>query len=346
MPHVEVTDDKSGKEVLDATRPFATESSFRSWWAVGSTLFVLIGTLVVAGVAPWWPARLAASLLGALLFVRAFILYHDFMHQSLLRDSRLAVPFFHVFGMLLLTPPRYWRYSHNFHHGNVGKPVPDDEEDQVLITSDLGSFPLMSIETWHTASFWQRLHYRITRHPITLLLAYITVFLFSLALLPLLKNPRRYWDGAVSLLLHALLIAFLWRFLGFPVLFYSFLLPFAISAAMGAYLFYAQHNYEGVHVLPPEEWTYYRGSIESSSFMKLSRPMHWFTGNIGYHHIHHLNPRIPFYRLPETMAAVPELQLARTTSLRPQDIFSCLRLNLWDTQREELVPYSAARRAT
>lgn len=337
---------KSGKEVLNATRPFATESPLRSWWAVLSTLIILIATLTAAAVTPWWPARLAFSLLGALVFVRSFILYHDFMHRSLLRNTRLARPLFHTFGMLLLTPPGYWRYSHNYHHGNVGKPVHPEAEDELLVTSDLGSFPLMSIDTWKTASFWQRFHYRLSRHPLTLLFAYFTVFLFSLTLLPLLRNPQRYWDGAVALGLHASLITALWYFFGFTVVFFAFLLPFALSASIGAYLFYAQHNYEGMHVLEPQEWTYYRGSLESSSFMKIGRIMDWFTGNIGYHHVHHLNPLIPFYRLPETMAAIPELQQATTTSLMPHDIFKCMRLNLWDTDRGELATFSAARKAT
>lgn len=344
MPDDVSPDRKSGKEVLDATRPYATESPLRSWASVISTLIILIAALTAAAITPWWPARLAISLLGALVFVRAFILYHDFMHHSLLRKSRLAKPLFHAFGMLLLTPPGYWRYSHNYHHGNVCKPVDPKTGEELLVASDVGSFPLMSIDTWKTATFWQRFHYRLSRHPLTLLLAYFTVFLFSLTLFPLLKNPQRYWDGAVALGLHASLITALWYFFGFSVLIFAFLLPFMLSASIGAYLFYAQHNYEGLHVLEPHEWTYYRGSLESSSFMKIGPVMDWFTGNIGYHHVHHLNPLIPFYRLPETMAAIPDLQMAKTTSLRPRDIISCLRLNLWDDEHGKLVTYGAARR--
>ncbi|MCC5829531.1 MAG: fatty acid desaturase [Phycisphaeraceae bacterium] len=346
MSDDQVKEGKSGKEVLEETHPFAMESPVRSWWAVISTVSLLFATLVLAGVAPWWPARLALSLLGALLLVRTFILYHDYLHRSLLRKSRLARPLFHVFGMITLTPPRYWRFSHNFHHGNVGKPVESEDGDQLLFTSDLGSFPLMTVEKWKTATWRERFHYRLARHPLTLLMAYLTIFLFSITILPLLKSPKRYWDGALALVMHGALVAGLWLLFGFDVLFFSFLLPYACSAAIGAYLFYAQHNYEGLHVLEPEEWSYYRGSIESSSFMDLGRIMHWFTGNIGYHHVHHLNPLIPFYRLPEAMAAVPELQLPKKTTLLPHDIFRCLRLNLWDTERGELVTFQAARRAT
>ena len=267
------------------------------------------------------------------------------MHGALLVRSRFAKAVFYFFGLLLLAPPRYWRYSHNFHHANVGKPLqPDGPGPGLLVTSDIGSFPLMTTDAWREISIWQRLKYRVHRHALTLLCAYLTVFLFSLCLLPLAQHPRQYWDGALSLLTHGMLVAGLWVFAGFSVLFFSFLLPFTIASATGAYLFFAQHNYEGMRVLQPEQWTYYRGATESSSHMKLGRMMHWFTGNIGYHHIHHLNPRIPFYRLPEVMAAVPELQQPQVTSLRPHAILSCLRLNLWDPDGQRLVGYDDARK--
>jgi omega-6 fatty acid desaturase (delta-12 desaturase) len=335
----------SGKELLDLTRRFAEESPVRSWWCVGSTLAALGAALALAGLAPWWPLRLAASFLGALLFVRAFILYHDHMHRALLRRSRLAISLFNTLGLILLTPPRYWRFSHNFHHGNVGKPLKPSTSTSLLLTSDLGSFPLMSTEKWKSASFGSRLKYRLARHPLTLLFAYLTVFLLGLTLLPLLRTPRRYWDGALSVLIHGALVAGLWILTGFSVLFFSFLLPYAIAAAIGAYLFFAQHNYEGMVVLKPDEWNFYRGATESSSYMKLSPVLHWFTGNIGYHHVHHLNPAIPFYRLPEALEAIPELQRAKSISLRPLSILACLRLNLWDPEQRRLVSFGEARKA-
>jgi omega-6 fatty acid desaturase (delta-12 desaturase) len=341
----EETVPRTGRRLLDATRPFAVEDPLKSWWSAASTLIVLVAVLVIAAVAPWWPVRLLASVVGGLLMVRSFILYHDFMHNALLRDSIIAKPVFYLVGLLLLTPPRYWRYSHNFHHGNVGKPLHSDANSGLLVTSDLGSFPLMTTETWGEISSWQRLRYRINRHALTLACAYVTVFLFSLTLQPFLKSPRKYWDGAISVVAHGALLAGLWVLAGFWVLFFAFLLPFAIASALGAYLFYAQHNYEGMRILKPEEWTYYRGAIESSSYMKLGPVIDWFTGNIGYHHAHHMNPLIPFYRLPEVIAAVPELQDARETSLRPRDIIACLRLNLWDAERRELVRFGEANHA-
>ena len=334
-----------GRALFEATRPFAAEFRVRSWLEVLATLGVLLLGMVAGAVAPWWPVQLAGSVVGALMLVRAFILFHDFMHGSLLRKSRSAKALFTLVGLVMLSPPRYWRQTHNYHHGHVGKPnKPDGDDKPLLVISDIGSFPLMTTESWQRASAWQKLRYRVLRHPLTIMFAGVTVFMFGLTLRPTLQNPRKYWDGAVALLLHAVVIAGLWLFLGASAAFFGFVLPFALAAMLGAYLFYAQHNYEGMHVHEPEEWTYYRGAVESSSYMKLNGLMDWFTGNIGYHHIHHLNPLIPFYRLPEVMKALPELQHPSMTSLSPQEVTKCLSLNLWDPKENRLVGYGAAKR--
>jgi len=128
--------------------------------------------------------------------------------------------------------------------------------------------------------------------------------------------------------------------LGGATLFFAFLLPNLISHALGAYLFYAQHNFPTAHIQAREEWTFVRAALESSSYMQLGPVMRYFTGNIGYHHVHHLNHRIPFYRLPEAMAGIPELQNPRgMTSLAPRDVLACLRLKLWDPAAGRLVPF-------
>lgn len=334
--------ERTGRQLFEATRPFAVEIVSKSWWCVGSTFAALIGVLLIAGMATWWPFRLAASIVGGLIFVRTFILYHDFLHGSLLRGSRFAKLLFYSYGMIALTPPENWRHSHNFHHANVGKPVSQRPGEFSLLTSDIGSFPLMTTDAWKTATRWQRLRYRVMRHPVTLFSAYLTVFLGSLCVMPLLREPRKNREAAVALLVHGGIIFLLWRFAGIDVLFFSFLLPFAIASAAGAYLFYAQHNFPGMRILPIEEWTHFRGALESSSFMKLGPVMRWFTGNIGYHHIHHLNSLIPFYRLPEAMDAIPELQHAFVTSLKPNDVVACLRLNLWDSHQGKLIGYGDA----
>ena len=90
---------------------------------------------------------------------------------------------------------------------------------------------------------------------------------------------------------------------------------------------------------PRESWSYTRAALESSSYMEMGRVMRFFTGNIGYHHVHHLNPLIPFYRLPEAMDAIPELHDPPKTSLRPSDVLACFRLKLWDPDKGRMVGY-------
>jgi acyl-lipid omega-6 desaturase (Delta-12 desaturase) len=322
--------------------PFAEESPARSWWNVGSTLAILLALLVCAAVAPWWPLRLAASITSGLVMVRTFILYHDHMHGALLSESGLAQVVFHTIGALMLTPPRHWRHSHNFHHSHVGKVVVTKENAFPVLTSDVGTFPLMSTQAWGTTTYWQRLRYRIRRHPLTILTAYGTIFLLTMCINPLRREPHKNWDGAVSILAHFGLIAVLWLWLGFDVALFAFILPYAIASALGAYLFYAQHTYEGLRILSAEEWSYFDAALVSSSYLKMGRIMNWFTGNIGYHHIHHLNPHIPFYRLPEAMAGLPELQNPAITTLRPRDILACFRANLWETSTQQMVSYRHA----
>ena len=321
--------ERTDRELHLATRSFAHDDAGRSWAHVASTFLALTAALTAAALAPWWPVRLAASLLGALTMVRAFILYHDFQHGAILARSRFARALFNLHGSLILVPPRSWRSSHNFHHANVG----------TIAGSSVGSFPLMTTRMWREASPLQRLGYRLVRHPATIACAYLTIFLFSVCLLPLLRRPARHWDSAVSLLAHGAAIAALWALGGFDVAFFAMILPVAVSGALGGYLFYAQHSYPGMQVLTPQEWTQHRAALVSSSFLRVPRGLRWFVGNIGFHHVHHLNPLIPFYELPQAMAAIPELQHPASTSLRPRDVLACFRANVWDEAARRLVRY-------
>ena len=323
-----------GRDLITATVPFSEESVRLSWWRVGSTFALMTTALVGAGLTTWWPLRLLISLLAAMLMVRAFITYHDYMHRAILLRSRIAWILFRVYSALALTPPRSWKKSHNYHHGHVGQ----------ISSSSIGAFPIMTTQMWHEASRATRTSYRVVRHPLTVLAGYITIFLFSITLLPLLKDPARHWDSLLALAGHAALIAVLWIFGGFDTAFFVVLLPMTIASALGSYLFFAQHSFKRMHILSTEAWTYYRAAMESSSFMQLNKLMQWFTGNIGFHHIHHLNVRIPFYRLPEVMDAIPELQSPVTTTLSPRDIRDCFRCCLWDEDRQRAVSYREASR--
>jgi omega-6 fatty acid desaturase (delta-12 desaturase) len=323
-----------GQDLISATVPFVEKSTTVSWCYVGSTFAMLVAALTGAGLAPWWPVRLLLSLLAAMLMVRAFITYHDYMHRAILVRSRLAWILFRVYSALALTPPRSWKKSHNYHHGHVGQ----------ISSASIGAFPIMTTEMWHAASRAERTSYRIIRHPLTVLTGYFTIFFLNVTLLPLLRNPRRHWDSLLALVGHAALIAALWMFGGFDTVFFLVLLPMTIASALGSYLFFAQHSFKRMHIPSREAWSYYRAAMESSSYLRLNKVMQWFTGNIGFHHVHHLNVRIPFYRLPEVMDAIPELQSPVTTTLSPRDIRDCFRCCLWDEEHQRIVSYREASR--
>jgi acyl-lipid omega-6 desaturase (Delta-12 desaturase) len=326
-------DVRLGRELLDATRAFAEEDPARSWRLVSSTFILMIGALVAAALVNDAWLRTAFAVLGALSMVRTFITYHDYMHGAILRNSRLAAALFSVYGMFTLTPARSWRKSHNDHHGHVG---------QISFVAS-GAFPLVTTSMWNRATRLEQFRYRASRHPLIVLFGYVTIFFFSVTLEPLLRNPRHHWDSALSLLAHGGLIALLWIFGGFDNAFFAVLLPMTLASTLGSYLFFAQHSFKRMVVLTPEAWSFYRAALVSSSYMRLNKVMQWFTGNIGYHHVHHLNVRIPFYRLPEAMAGIPALRSPITTSLAPREIIACFRSSLWDETRQRMVSYREAR---
>jgi omega-6 fatty acid desaturase (delta-12 desaturase) len=307
------------------TKAFARENPLMSWWHMVSTLIVLAAAL--GGTLPGLPlaVRLACSLLAGLVYVRCFIIYHDHQHRAILPRSRAADFLMRMFGILVLCPSTVWRRNHDYHHANNSR----------LLGTPIGSFPVMTREQFANSSGGQRFAYLFTRHPLVMVFGYVCVFLVSMVILPLVQAPRRHYDCLLALLLHLSLGAALVLMSGWLALGLTLILPLFVASALGAYLFYAQHNFPGVMLREKGGWTYEGAAMESSSHLLTGPIMGWFTGNIGYHHIHHLNHRIPFYRLPEAYRALPELREAKTTSLRPIDIYRCLRLKLWcvDTRR-------------
>ena len=175
------------------------------------------------------------------------------------------------------------------------------------------------------------------RHPLTILFGYITVFFFGMVIVPFFKSPRKYIDSVPAFLLHVGIAVWLTVHFGWLGLLLTLFLPFFIGSAIGSYLFYAQHNFPGVVLKDNKGWTFEGAALESSSFLKTNSVMAWFTGNIGYHHIHHINHRVPFYRLPELYQAIPELRQATRTSLHPLDIIRCLRLKVWCVETQRMV---------
>jgi omega-6 fatty acid desaturase (delta-12 desaturase) len=318
-----------GNALVAETRRFAIEDRGRTLWHVASTFAVLAAAAAVAARAPWWPVRLAASVVEGLTIVRAFILAHDFQHGAILRKSLLGTVIFSVYGVLVLTPPRAWRQTHNYHHAHTAK----------IVGAQIGSFPVLTVEMWKRTPRGKRIAYAFARHPLNILFGYVTIFFLGMCVSSFLRNPKENWDSAVAAVLHVALVAGLTLLFGPQVAVLTLVLPLAIACAVGSYLFYAQHNFPAINIQPRQTWAFSKAALESSSYMKVGPIMSWFTGEIALHHVHHLNAAIPFYRLREAMAAIPELQVEPQTSLSLRDVAACLRLKLWDPTAQRMVPF-------
>ncbi len=318
---------RTGTELILATKEYAIDSTLKSWWCILSTTVLLLaavsGTLAFTHLA----LRIACSVLAGLVLLRLFVIYHDQQHNAILPKSKPADWLMRAFGILALSPSSVWKSSHNHHHHHNSK----------IKGSHIGSFPIMTKAHFLKASKSARWIYLFMRHPLTILFGYLFVFLHGMCLRPFVSKPREHLDGLLALLVHAGIAALLLVNFGWQSWLLAQVIPHFITYAIGSYLFYAQHNFPGVTFYDKAGWTYERAALDSSSYMKMGPLMAWFSGNIGYHHIHHLNARIPFYRLPEVLRELPELQKPKITTLNPLEIVRCLRLKVWDVEQQCMV---------
>ncbi len=317
---------RTGPELILATRSYAEEVSAKSWWTLLSTAFLLTAALAGTVWNVHWAAKLLCSVLSGLLMIRLFVIYHDQQHHAIFPHSRIVEGLMRVFGVLALSPSSVWRHSHNHHHNHNSK----------LRGSHIGSFPIMTSAQYEKSSRKDRLVYLAMRHPLTILFGYATTFAVGMCLAPFLEDPREHSDGLVALVVHVAIGVALFFGLGWTGVLLTQTIPHFVMFGIGTYLFYAQHNFPEVSFNEKAGWTYEKAALESSSYLRTGPIMAYFTGNIGYHHVHHLNAKIPFYRLPEVMAAMPELQSPKTTSFHPLEIVRCLRLKVWDVGAQRM----------
>lgn len=321
---------RDGKQLLVASKKYAHENRLQSWWHLGSTLaaFAITGPLILL---PFhWLLVLPISIVFGLLLVRMFVLYHDHEHGAILPKSKLANWIMIVGGIVVLSPRSIWNRSHNHHHKNNAK----------AFGSAVGTYPLMTTDAYAKATRWERFVYAASRNPLNIAMGYVTIFLIGMCLRPLILNPKKHYDCAIAIVLHFALLAFFVVTFGWGTTLLAVLIPFSVAGGLGSYLFYAQHNFPGLELRHRAEWSHVFSALHSSSYIRMNSVMNWFTGNIGYHHVHHCNAKIPFYRLPEAMAGIDELKIPCMTSLHPRDIIRCCQLKLWDPVQERLVSFS------
>ncbi len=326
---------RNPKELLIASKEFTAESRLLSWWHLISSLTLYFILLAVACSAAPLALRVLCSVVSGLVIVRLFIIYHDYQHGAILRRSWIAEWILAIYGMLVLSPRSVWNHTHDHHHKHNSRSS----------GVNTGSYPLMTSDEYVRASRWKRFEYALSRHPLTISMGYLTVFMYGMSIRSFILRPVRHMDAGFAMLLHIALLAFCFM-QGIDVLLLAMIVPLVVACGLGSYLFYAQHNFPTCQLHRREEWHYVSAALDSSSYIRMNKIMHWFTGNVGYHHVHHLNAKIPFYRLPEAMAALEELQTPGVTSLHPRDVLACLRLKVWDSERGHFISFREATAAS
>ncbi len=322
-------DARVGKALILATKEFEQESPGRSWFEVASTLAAYGAAVSGVVLLDSWTMKVAFSVVAGLVQFRMFSLFHAHLHKALLWDSKAARAVFTVLGVLILVPRSVWKQTHDFHHINNGK----------IAWTSIGSYTVWTREQFDAATPRERRRYLMSRHPLKMLLGYVFIGIGGMCINAFLRTPKKNWLGPVALLLHLAIFLSLASTLGAGSAMLVLVLPCVINHAIASYLFYAQHNFPGTVFFESKEWNYANAAVQGSSYFRMGPVMRWVTADIGYHHVHHLNHKIPTYRSAEVMAAMPELQSPFVTSWRPRDVWACLRLTFWNPTTRVMEPF-------
>lgn len=310
-------------------------SLLRSTWQLVNSLvpYALLWYLMFLSLQVSYWLTLALSIVAAGFMMRIFIIFHDCGHGSFfaLRKANRAVGY--LTGILTFTPYEQWRHDHAIHHATAGN----------LDRRGVGDVQTLTVEEFWALPRFKRLVYRFVRHPLVMFTfgSFLVFTVFHRFIRPG-GGTRERWSVHITNIALAGMVAGLVAVMGWreyllvqvPVMF------FATSA--GVWLFYVQHNFEGTYWERQESWSFVMAGLKGSSFYQLPAILQWFSGNIGFHHIHHLNSLIPNYCLPRCYRENPQFHAAPMT-LR-QSLRS-LRLRLWDERQRRMVGFGEASRS-
>jgi len=303
----------------------------RSLWQITNTLVPYFGLLCLMYLAldvSYW-ITLALAIPAAGFLIRNFIIFHDCGHGSFFKSRKANRILGFFTALLTFMPSSYWSHQHAKHHATAGDL--DHRGD--------GDVWTLTVQEYLALSRWKRLWYRLYRNPF---------FLFGVGPLYIFFVHYRYWRPSDSsrsrwstvrtnVALAGIIVA---ATLTIGIKAYLMIqLPIMIVAgSAGVWLFYVQHQFENTYWERHENWSYVRQALEGSSFYKLPRVLQWFTGNIGYHHVHHLSPRIPNYNLQKCHESHPMFRSVRQITLLSS--LKSLGHRLWDEDGKRLVGFS------
>jgi acyl-lipid omega-6 desaturase (Delta-12 desaturase) len=295
--------------------------------------FFLLWILAYQSLSISYLLTLTISVIAAGFLTRIFIIFHDCCHHSFFKNRRANKILGTISGIFTLFPYNQWQHSHSVHHATSSN----------LDKRGTGDIWVLTVDEYLAASFWTRLSYRLYRNPFIMFgLGPIYVFLitnrFNRKGARQKERLNTYFTNAAIVALAGLLCwAIGWQ---------SFLLVqgpiFWISGAAGIWLFYVQHTFEDAYFEEDKDWEYVKAAVEGSSFYKLPKLMQWLTGNIGFHHVHHLSPRVPNYKLEAVHNNTSPLQNVPTITLATS--LSSLKFRLWDEQSKKFVGFKDIKR--
>ena len=334
----------------ETTKPVNPKADDAAWKAIvvkfqkpslASAIWQITNTLVPIAVL-WYLMYLSipiscwlvvpqAILVGGLL-IRVFIIFHDCGHGSYFKSRKANDAIGFITGILTFTPYYHWRWEHSVHHSTSGD----------LDQRGTGDVWTMTVQEYLEASRGKRFAYRLSRNPF-ILFVLAPLFLFVVwNRIPSKKASARERHSVYAMNLAIVALgACLSLLVGFKAYLIIQLMIITVASSAGVWMFYVQHQFEDVYWERGENWSYAQAALQGSSFYKLPRILQWFTGNIGYHHIHHLSPRIPNYNLEKCHQADPLFQ-----QVKPITFFSSLKsitFRLWDEKNRKLVGYGALR---
>jgi omega-6 fatty acid desaturase (delta-12 desaturase) len=302
----------------------------RSLWQIVNTFvpYIVLWILMVRSLAVSYWLTLALAVPAAGFLVRIFIFFHDCGHGSFFKSQRANDILGIITGILTFTPYYAWRRAHAIHHATAGD----------LDRRGVGDIWTLTVQEYLAAPTWKRLAYRIFRFPpVTFLIGPIVVFLILQRFPTGEKAPRErlsVWATDLALLGVAALMSAL---IGLPAYLLIQMPVMVIAGAAGVWLFYVQHQFEDTYWERHANWDFATSAMQGASFYRLPKVLQWFSGNIGFHHIHHLSPKIPNYKLPACFAANPIFQQVTPITLRSS--LKSLGLHLWDEESRRLVGF-------
>jgi len=314
----------------ELVKPYQSSDTGRSVWMVINTVIPYIGSWALMfwslSVSYWLTLALAPITAGFLM--RTFIIMHDCGHGSFFKSPRANHIIGTITGILTHTPYFQWTREHAIHHASSGD----------LARRGVGDVNTLTVKEYQELPKWERLKYRLYRNPIVMfVIGPQYIFLYNARFASKVSGQREKNNlYLTNVALFAIYGSMLWAF-GLKALLMVFTPMMLIAGAVGVWLFYVQHQYEDTYWQRGKDWDYATAALMGSSYYKLPRILQWFSGNIGFHHIHHLGPRIPNYKLEECHRATPMFQQSPTIHF--WESFKTASLKLWDEEQQKMVRF-------